>query len=308
MRNLLIPTLATLALSAGVVSAQPAPPAAAPQTVPAAVTNVGASINITPKRVYFDRARRTATVFLVNQGNDDVTVDLTFVDRVMFPTGQIMVADDAVKEPNGQALVTSLKSAKDLLQISPRRVTLAPGKGQTVRLRLASAPPENVPELRTHLTVTSIPPRESGTTAQAAAGANQGELSFRVSAVYGLSIPVIVRMGAADARANIENVHVEMINASPDGVAAPHMTPVAALDLVRLGANSLYGNVEVRGSTQARNAEPLGAARGVAVYEEAGRRVLRIPLTRAPAAGEKLEVTFTDDDTSPGKVLAKASS
>jgi hypothetical protein len=34
--------------------------------------------------------------------------------------------------------------------------------------------------------------------------------------------------------------------------------------------------------------------------------VVRIPLSRAPRAGEKLEVTFTDDDTSPGKVIAKA--
>jgi len=32
---------------------------------------------------------------------------------------------------------------------------------------------------------------------------------------------------------------------------------------------------------------------------------VQIPLSRAPAPGEHLEVTFTDDDTSPGKLLAK---
>jgi len=49
----------------------------------------------------------------------------------------------------------------------------------------------------------------------------------------------------------------------------------------------------------------LGQSRGVGVYTEIDRRSIRIPLTRAPEPGEHLEVTFTDDDTSPGKLLAK---
>ena len=49
----------------------------------------------------------------------------------------------------------------------------------------------------------------------------------------------------------------------------------------------------------------LGVVRGVGVYTEIDRRFIRIPLARAPAPGEHLEVTFTDDDTSPGKLLAK---
>ena len=55
-----------------------------------------------------------------------------------------------------------------------------------------------------------------------------------------------------------------------------------------------------------KGADALGMARGVAVYPEIARRSVRIPLSRPPATGETLEVTFTDDDTSPGKVLAKA--
>jgi hypothetical protein len=42
------------------------------------------------------------------------------------------------------------------------------------------------------------------------------------------------------------------------------------------------------------------------VYPEIGRACRADPAARAPAPGEKLEVTFTDDDTSPGKVIAKA--
>ena len=46
-------------------------------------------------------------------------------------------------------------------------------------------------------------------------------------------------------------------------------------------------------------------ARGVGVYTEIDRRAVQIPLMRAPEAGEQLEITFTDDDTSPGRVLAQ---
>ena len=81
---------------------------------------------------------------------------------------------------------------------------------------------------------------------------------------------------------------------------------VVALDVVRGGASSVYGNFEVRVVGEKKGADPLGIARGVGVYPEIPRRAVRIPLSRAPAAGEQLEVTFTDDDTSPGKVLAKA--
>jgi P pilus assembly chaperone PapD len=307
MRALLLSAVA-LGLTSSAAAQTPAAQAPAPQTAQIAVTNVGANVNITPKRVYLDKTRRSSTVYILNQGNQEVTVDLALVDRVMFPSGQIMIADEARKQPEGGAIADKLKSAKEILQISPRRVTMAPGKGQTIRLRLAGLPDSGATEFRSHLTVTTIPPRDTGTTAQAAANAPNQELRFQVSAVYGVSIPVIVRAGAPDVRAGIENVKLEYAEVSADGRGAAQRTPVVAMDLVRVGANSLYGNFEVRTVGQKRGEEPIGVARGVAVYEEAARRTVRIPLTRAPAAGEKLEVTFTDDDTSPGKVLAKAAS
>ena len=73
------------------------------------------------------------------------------------------------------------------------------------------------------------------------------------------------------------------------------------LVLVRAGAHSLFGNLEVRGS---RAKEPLGAARGVGVYTEIDRRAIQIPLSRAPSKGETLEIRFSDDDAAPGRLLA----
>lgn len=302
MRVVFFVGLALAAAAGGRGFAQPAPAAPAPNV---AVTSVGATLNITPKRVTFDRNHRNAAVFILNQGDAPATVDITLVDRVMLPDGQIVAVDEAAKTPPGKAISEKLRSAHEIVQISPRRVTLVPGKGQTIRLRL-SAMPEGSGELRTHMTVTTIPPRDTGTTAEAAAAGAGNELRFQITAVYGISIPVIVRSADPDPRAGLENAHVEFVDISPDGRAPAKRTPMLTVDLVRAGASSLYGNVEVRGSGDRKGSEPLGVARGVGLYPEIDRRVVRIPLTRAPAAGERLEVTFTDDDTSPGKVLAKA--
>lgn len=289
--------LAALALlGAPEAFAQPAAPPAA------TVTTVGANLNISPKRVTFDRNRRSATVYIYNQGNAAATFDVALVDRAMLPDGQIVAVTDAPQRPEIQPFVEKVKSAQGMLQISPRRVTLAPGQGQTIRLRVTT-PPEGAPsEYRSHLTITTIPPRDAGLTAEAAAGIGPNELRFQINSVFGLSIPAIIRVGETDVRAAVENARIEYVDLPQEGQSTPRRTPMMAFDVVRQGANSLFGNIEIRpvGKT-----EVVGLARGVGVYPEVDRRTIRIPLNRAPAAGEKLEITFTDDDTSPGKLLAK---
>lgn len=284
-----------------------APAVAQPaSTAPTVAVSGSAFLNITPKRITFDRSRRIGTVFLLNQGTGPVTVDVAIVDRVMLADGQILAAADAAAREDGKAAAGLLRSAGSLLQVSPRRVTLLPGRPQTVRVRLAALPPAEAGEHRSHLTVTTLPPRESGATPEAVANPAANELRFQVTAVYGLSIPLIVRPSEPDVSATLEGVRLEFPEVSLDGRAPPRQTAVVTLDLVRGGASSVYGNFEVRPAGGKKDAQPLGLARGVAVYSEVARRTVRIPLTRAPAPGERLDVTFSDDDTSPGKVLAKA--
>jgi len=282
-------------------------PAAAPPAAPAEpVARVGANLNISPKRLTFDKAGKSATVYIFNQGSTPAAVDIDLIDRVMQPDGQIVAADEAAQKPQTKELADKLQSARPLLLATPRRAVLEPGKGQTIRVRVMPGPASTVAkgEYRTHLTVTTIPPKDLGVTAEEAAGVKQGELSFTVYSVFGISIPVIVRLGDADVRAAIENPHLEYVNVpQPDGAAAKR-TPVLDFDIVRQGANSLFGNVEIH--AKAKGKDLIGLARGVGVYTEIDRRAMQIPLSRAPGSGETLEITFTDDDTSPGRLLAQS--
>jgi P pilus assembly chaperone PapD len=276
-------------------------------TPPEMTTSVGVNLNITPKRLTFDRNSRSATVYIYNQGTTAATFDISVADRVMLPSGEIRAASDIGATPEGKSLLDKLNSGRQLILATPRRATLAPGRGQTIRVRI-SQPPAGAPagEFRSHLTVTTIPPRESGLTAEQAASQKPNELSFRVQTVFGLSIPIIIRPGPVDVQARIGDVQLGFVDLSPDGVAPARRTPVLSFEVFRSGANSLFGNIEIR-SASPQEKLPLGIARGIGVYPEIDHRTVRVPLHRTPKAGEQLNITFTDDDTKPGSVVARSS-
>ncbi|HWH21925.1 MAG TPA: hypothetical protein VNT25_01350 [Allosphingosinicella sp.] len=281
---------------------QPAQPGA--EEVP--VSSVGVNLNITPRRLTFDRNTRSASVYIFNQGTAPATFDISLVDRVMLPSGEIREVAEVQTSAEWKPLADKLKSAHGLVIATPRRATLAPGKGQTIRIR-ANQPPAGAAEAgeyRTHLTVTTIPPRDLGLTAEEAANQQPGELNFRIQSIFGLSIPVIVRPGAVDVQGDIQNVALSFADLSPDGVAPARRTAVLGFDILRTGSNSLFGNVEIRSG---QDKEPIGLARGIGVYPEIDRRSVRIPLRRQPRAGERLEIVFTDDDSKPGSVVARSS-
>jgi hypothetical protein len=280
-------------------TAQPGPPAAAPAL--AARIN----LNITPKRLVFDRTTRSATVYVFNQGNRPATADVTIVDRVMLPTGEIKPFTDAGAQADLKPVADQLRSARPFVIATPRRITLPPGKGQTIRLRVNLPADAEAAEYRSHLTVATVPPREAGLTAENAAAQAAGQLSIRIDAVFGLSIPLIVRTGPADIRGDIRNVRLAQQTISLDGVTPPRPVPVLTFDLERLGANSLFGNIEVRAS--AGRKDVLGTIRGVGVYTEIGGRTVNLPLQRMPAAGETLDLSFTDDDSMRGQIVARRS-
>lgn len=281
-------------------------PGAAAQT-PAApnVSNiaVNANINISPKRVVFTGLGRTSSVYIYNQGTAAGTFDIQLIDRIMLPNGQIVPMSDLEQNPSYKPVADQLKSALAMMLTTPRRARLQPGKGQTIRIRAGSATEVPPGEYRTHLTVTAVPPADVGITAEEAATAQDGELRFRVNSVLGVSIPLILRVGPADVRAGIENARFSYEQVPAEN-GTPRRTPVLSLELARLGASSLFGNVEIRGAKE-RTGNPLGFVRGVGVYPEIARRSLQVQLSRAPAPGEELEVVFRDDDVAPGKQLAR---
>jgi len=273
--------------------------AAAPAT--RALAQVGANLNISPRRIVFDAGARTSTALIFNTGAQPATYNIELIDRVMTPNGALTSLAEASKLPLAADAVARLKSAKSMVIFTPRRAMLGPGENQTIRLRVLR--PGDLPdgEYRTHLTVTAAPPPDQGLTAEQAAAQVAGAITIRLTALFAISIPLIVRQGPPDVGAAIVGFSYR-----PPEAGGP-VGGTLAVQIARTGTSSLYGDVEVRGARESRSAKPIGALGGVGVYPEIDRRTVEVPLSRPPARGETLEVVFNDDDVKPGRTLATGS-
>jgi len=89
MKQMRFPSLAGLALLASLPIVGPAH------------AQVGADLNISPKRVVFQGAQNSSTVFVYNRGGSAVSYKIELIDRVMTPDGQIRAADELAKTADG---------------------------------------------------------------------------------------------------------------------------------------------------------------------------------------------------------------
>ncbi len=207
---------------------------------------------VAPTRLILNGGR-SAEVILNNIGDEPATYRISAEFRRMTADGSL----EDVTSPTAAE-----KAAADMLIFAPRRITLAPREPQSIRI--AARPPAGLPdgEYRVHLLFRAIPPANPVT--QAAAAPVKG-VSFKLTPVYGVTIPVIVRLGNLSVQAGISNVHLE----KHDG------KPAIALELSRTGTRSTFGEIRV---LKAGVKDPIALSRAVAVYTELNEREVVVPV------------------------------
>ena len=226
---------------------------AAPFLVPAQPAQAGVGdLLVAPTRLILNGGR-SAEVILNNIGDEPATYRISAEFRRMNPDGSL----EEVASPTAAE-----KAAQDMLIFAPRRVTLAPRQPQSIRI--AARPPKGLPdgEYRVHLLFRAIPPATPVT--QAASAPAKG-VSFKLTPVYGVTIPVIVRLGNLSVQAGISSVHVE----KRDG------KPAIAMELSRTGSRSTFGEIKV---LKAGVKEPIALSRAVAIYTELNQREVVVPV------------------------------
>jgi P pilus assembly chaperone PapD len=231
---------------------------------------------VAPTRLVLNGGR-SAEVILNNIGEEPATYRISAEFRRMKADGTL----DEVETPNDEE-----KAARDMLIFAPRRVTLAPHEPQSVRI--AARPPAGLPdgEYRVHLLFRAIPPATPVTTP---ASAPAKGVSFKLTPVYGVTIPVIVRLGNLSVEAGISDVKLER----RDG------KPVVTLELSRTGGRSTFGEVRV---LKDGVKDPIASSRAVAVYTELNQREVVVPVDesyKGPLTGPvTVEYVETYDDGS----------
>ncbi len=238
-----------------------------------AVAGVG-DLLVAPTRIVLNGSRGTEIV-LSNIGDDVATYRISVELRRMKEDGTL----EDVAEANERE-----KLAQGMIFYAPRRVTIAPGEPQTIRI--AARAPQGLPdgEYRAHLLFRAVPPPRPVTAPREVKG-----IAFELIPIYGVTIPVVIRLGNLQAKVGIANVQL----ASPSG------KPAVSLDLTRAGDRSVFGDVRV---FKPGVKDPIAVQRGVAVYTEIGTRRLVIPLQpdHAAAAAGPVTVDFVEtSETGP---------
>jgi len=251
----------------------------------------GAQISISPTRVVFEGRNRTASVTLINRGNESSTFRISFERKRMTEDGQF----EAIKNPRPGEVF-----ADQMIRYSPRQVVLPPGKTQVIRLLLRKPP--NLPdgEYRSHMLFSEVP-EQSNKSIEAQTG-QQSQMSISIKPVLGISIPVIVRQGSTSAE--IQIVKSSLAFLSPEKSQA-----LLTLKMKRTGNRSVYGDV-IATYRNGNSKEGIVVAQinGIAVYSPNYTRTLKLNL-QAPAGvkldGGQIDVVYRMNPAEGNKILAR---
>jgi len=229
---------------------------------------------VAPTRIVLD-GRKGAEIILNNIGEEPATYRVSVEFRRMTEDGGL----EDVTAPSAAD-----KVAEDMIVYAPRRVTLAPHEPQSIRI--AARPPQGLPdgEYRVHMLFRAIPPPAPVVAGDAPPVKG---VQFQLIPIYGVTIPVIVRLGNLQATAGIADVHL----AKKDG------NSVVSLELSRTGQRSTFGELKV---LRAGEKQPVAVQNAVAVYTEIGERHVDVPLNPAfkgdPAGPVTVQYVETYDD------------
>ena len=255
--------------------------AALPAQAPLPPTNAVGDLLVAPTRVVFDSRKRSAELNLSNIGGARATYRVSLIRMEMDELG-------AFKERPFDPGTEGLQS---LFRFSPREVTLEPQESQTVRVQVRKPAELPAGEYRLHMIFRAVP-STSPTPVQAEVPKG---ISIRLTPIYGIAIPLIVRHGETSAKVSI---------VAPEfGEARRNLR----FRLERSGNQSVYGDLRATLLPATGSPEVLTEATGLAVYTpNASRSVtLALPSDRPLPPGSRIRITYALPAQEGGTLLAE---
>lgn len=200
---------------------------------------------ITPRRVVFEGNKQSQELTLANTGSDTARYNVSFLQYRMTEDGAF---EEITQPDSGQYF------ADAYLRFFPRSVTLAPNEAQVVRMQFRRKPDMKDAEYRSHVYFRAVPDEKPLGDLPSQDSASIG---IRLIPIFGISIPVIVRVGDLKVNVDITNANV---------VATSDSVTELALTFSRTGDKSVYGDLTVKWQPESGDAVEVGLVRGIAVY------------------------------------------
>ncbi len=247
------------------------------------VTSAQADLLLHPTRLVFSdiKGAQTALIDIANTGLQTEIYRLRLVNKRMDEHGQLINADQAI----GNELF-----ATQLIQFSPRQLTLAPYASQTVRVGIRK--PENLAagEYRSHLLFERVADNTNqsdiAVLVQPTPQQTQKNVQISVQALVSASIPVFIYHGAVDAQAKINDLVIS---------ANENAEKKLSFKLVRHGNRSLHGTLVLKFISDTGKITELVRKSDIAVYYPTLYRLLDFDLTEQNLGSGKLQITYFSD-------------
>lgn len=212
---------------------------------------------IFPKRIEFTGAKKSQDLNLANSGKDTARYVISVIQIRMKEDGSF----ENITDPDpGQNF------ADKYFRIFPRNVVLAPNEAQTVKIQAINMGQMQPGEYRSHLYLRS---EKEKTPLGEKEPVADSSISVKIEAVFGISIPVIIRQGENTATADISDVSFTMESDS---------IPIIHFAFNRSGNMSVYGDVSIDHISSIGKVTSVGSVTGLAVYTPTPKRFVNIPL------------------------------
>lgn len=256
--------------------------------LPSLQTVAQGNLMVMPRRAVFEGGKRLHELNLINTGQDTARYAISL-------THYRMKDDGAFEEIDSTAPDASF--ADKYVRFFPRNVVLGPGEAQSVRIQLTQTGKLLPGEYRSHLYFRAVP--NESPLGQEPAGADAAGVAVRLVPVFGISIPVIIRVGERNTEVSLSATSLEM---------ADPATPLLNLSLHRKGNMSVYGNITIEHVSPAGAVTKVGSVQGLAVYTPNLVRHVKIALANTAGVNYsrgKLRIEYKEPPEAGATSLAQ---
>ena len=231
---------------------------------------------ITPMRVVFEGQKKVQELNLANTGTDTARYLISLIEIRMNSNG----AFERISEPDSGQLFAS-----KFLRLFPRNVTLAPGEAQLVKVQLTKTGQLQDGEYRSHIYFRAVP--DVNTQGEVPRNKDTSTISVKLVAVFGISIPVIIRVGPPALNVSLTDISLE---------TKENVPPRLKMILRRTGNHSSYGDINIDHVSEKGKVTTVATVRGLAVYTPNPYRQFDMELEKKPGINYhhgKLRITYT---------------
>ena len=243
---------------------------------------------ISPHRIVFEGQKRAMEINLANTGQDSAKYSISFLQYRMKDDGSF--EEITAPEPG-------LNFADKNLRFFPRQVMLGPNEAQVIKIQLTKADELAPGEYRSHLYFRAISDQKA--LGEESTKKDSTAISIKLVAVFGISVPIIIRVGEPTTTINLSDLKLEK---STEGNKL-------LLTINRNGNMSAYGDIIISHIAPNGTETQIGLVNGVAVYTPLLLRKMKVDLdNKTPVDLSKgtLKAVFTaQSDARPVK-LAEA--